>query len=254
MAVNAMTTTVKESPMKRAPNATPGPLDDRPFPRRAGRRLTTLILLAAALWTGAAWAQVDLTEFSAGEVIRADEVNANFRSLADLAEANEARLDAAAEAETAGTLRVGPHDVVPFATYITSSTANGQPYEFMRGVRGKHGLELLGSAIGSGGRFCFGTGLDLPDGATIVAFAAILADPDASGTTDLAEAYLEVRSWTDTGADTVAEVAALGGDYTQTATIGGDLPVTVDTAANEYRVVTCLEGDGGFLGARIEHE
>lgn len=240
--------------MNRVPNATTGARSDRRRPRRAGRALATLILLATTLWTGAAWAQVDLTEFSAGDVIRADEMNANFRSLADLAEANDARLDAADAAETAGTVRVGPHDVVPFATYITSSTANGQSYEFMRGVRGKHGLELLGSAIGSGGRFCFGTGLDLPDGATIVEFAAILADPDASGTTDLAEAYLQVRPWTDTGGATVAEVAALGGDYAQTATIGGDLPVTVDTAANEYRVVTCLEGYGGFLGARIEHE
>lgn len=240
--------------MNRPSIVTPAPHDDRSRPRRARRDLATLILLAAALWTGAAWAQVDLTVFSAGDVIRADEVNANFRSLADLAEANEARLDATADAETAGTVRVGPHDVVPSETSITETTAAGEAYEFTRGPRGKSGLELLGSAGNSGGLFCFGAGLDLPDGATIVEFAAILADPDASGFTDQADAYLQVRPWTDPRTDTLAQVSALGSDYAESATIGGDLPVTVDAAANEYRLVTCLQGDGGFLGARIEHE
>lgn len=215
----------------------------------AHRTLATLLFACAATILGAASAQIDLTTFSAGDVIRADEVNANFRSVADAAEANQARLDAI---ET-GTVRVGPHDLVATESEITASTANGTPFAFERGLRGKSGLELLGSSAGSGGYFCFGTGLDLPEGATIVEFAAILKDPDASGTADAADAFLQARTWTATQADDLASVAALGTDYDETATIGGDLPATVDTATNEYRLMTCLQGEGGFLGARVEY-
>lgn len=194
-----------------------------------------------------------------GDEVRVDEIhvddaNGDPRALRDLAEANEARLDASDAAETAGTVRVGPHDVVPSESSVTTTTAHGQVYDFTRGPRGKSGLELIGSAIRSGAQLCFGTGLELPDGATIAEFAAILADPDASGGTDVAEAYLQARPWFDTRTETLARVVALGRDYTETATTGQDLPVTVDTASNEYRLVTCLQGDGGFLGARIEHE
>jgi len=252
--MTVVATSMKESQMKRAPNATPGPRCDRSRPRPTRRAVATLILLAAALWTGAAWAQVDLTVFSAGDVIRADEVNANFRSLADLAEANDARLDAATAAETAGTVRVGPYDMVPSETFNTATAAD-EPYEFSRGPRGgKTGLELLPGASSSDGQFCFGTGLDLPDGATIVEFFAILGNEPGGFGTGQAEAFLQVRPWTDAASDTVAVVMAPGSDYAEVPTVSGDLPVTVDATANEYRVVTCLEGDGGFLGARIEHD
>src|SRR6056297_863301 len=200
VAVNAVTTStdMKESPMKRVSNVPPRHRSERSGPRPARHALATLILLAAALWTGAAWSQVDLTVFSAGDVIRADEVNANFRSLADLAEANDARLDAATAAETAGTVRVGPYDMVPSETFNTATAAD-EPYEFSRGPRGgKTGLELLPGASSSDGQFCFGTGLDLPDGATIVEFFAILGNEPGGFGTGQAEAFLQVRPWTDT--------------------------------------------------------
>jgi hypothetical protein len=249
---------VNGDPMTRPANATPTPristTRDARRATRARRTLATLLLACAATLLGAASAQIDLTTFSAGDVIRADEVNANFRAVADAAEANQNRLDAIATG--ARTLRVGPHDLVASESQITSSTANGTPYEFTRGPRGKSGLELLGTSQSSGGLFCFGTGLDLPEGASITEFAAILKDPDASGDAEAAEAYLQTRAWTDTRTDTIAAVGALGTTYDETATVGGvggALPATVDAAAYEYRVVTCLEGGGGFLGARVEY-
>jgi hypothetical protein len=232
--------------MTRPAHATPTP---RTSTTRARRTLATLLLVCAATWLGVAFAQIDLTTFTAGDVIRADEVNANFRSVADAAESNQARLDAI---ET-GTVRVGPHDLVASESEITASTANGTPFAFTRGPRGKSGLELLGSSASSGGYFCFGTGLDLPEGASIVEFAAILKDPDASGAADAADAFIEARTWTGTRADGLANVAALGTEYGESATIGGALPATVDTSANEYRLMTCLQGEGGFLGARVEY-
>ena len=240
--------------MKRPANATHGAGRRTttfclPRMRRLGRALATMILVGAATCLTSATAQIDLTTFTAGDVIRADEVNANFRSVADAAEANQARLDAI---ET-GTLRVGPHDLVASESHITTTSAPGTPYEFTRGPRGKAGLELLGPSDGSGGLFCFGTGLDLPEGTSIVEFAAILKDPDGSGDAEAAEALLQTRAWTETRVDTIAGVGAPGPDYEEDVTTGLDLPVTVDTAANEYRLVTCLEGGGGFLGARIEY-
>lgn len=217
--------------------------------RPLGRTIAAMLLAGAAALLGIASAQIDLTTFTAGDVIRADEVNANFRSVADAALANRARLDAI---ET-GTVRVGPHDLVASESEITTTTATSTPYAFTRGPRGKSGLELLGSSAGSGGYFCFGTGLDLPKGATIVEFAAILKDPDASGPADAANAFIQTRAWTGTRTDALASVGALGSAYDETATIGGVLPATVDPAANEYRLMTCLQGEGGFLGARVEY-
>ena len=217
--------------------------------RDLGRVLASMILVGVATCLGSATAQVDLTTFTAGDVIRADEVNTNFRSVADAAEANLARLDAI---ET-GTLRVGPHDLVASESQITATNANGTPYAFTRGPRGKSGLELLGTSETSGGLFCFGTGLDLPDGASIVEFAAILKDPDGSGDAEAAEAYLQSRAWTEARRDMVAGVGAPGTTYGEASTTGMNLPATVDDAAYEYRLITCLEGGGGFLGARIEY-
>ena len=94
----------------------------------ARRTLATLLLACAATLLGVASAQIDLTTFTAGDVIRADEVNANFRSVADAAQANQARLDAF---ET-GTVRVGPHDLVASESEITAATANGTPGAFTR--------------------------------------------------------------------------------------------------------------------------
>lgn len=213
----------------------------------------------ARRWLGAAATAVLLSLLVAcvpattgdGETNRSDASSADARSPSDLAQANEARLDALVAAETPGTVRVGPHDLLPSETSITTSTAQGQAYDFTRGPRGKAGLELIGSAIGSGAQFCFGTGLELTDGASIVAFSAILADPDGSDDRDLAEAYLQVRPWTGTRADTVARVAGQGGDAAYEVATDHDLPVTVDAAANEYRLLGCLEGRGGFLGGRI---
>ena len=215
----------------------------------ARRTLATLLLACAATLLGVASAQIDLTTFTAGDVIRADEVNANFRSVADAAQANQARLDAI---ET-GAVRVGPHDLVASESEITTTTATSTPYAFTRGPRGKSGLELLGSSAGSGGYFCFGTGLDLPEGASIIEFAAILKDPDGAGTADAASAFVQSRPWTQTRANDLATVDALDPAYAEITTVGDALPATVDTVTNEYRVVTCLQGDGGFLGARVEY-
>jgi hypothetical protein len=234
------------------------PLVHRPTPadrhaddgRRRARPLAVLTLLLAVLWLGTAAAQIDLTEFSAGDVIRADEVNANFRAVADVAESNQARLDAVAS----GTERVGPYDMTPSETTVTAATAGGTAYDFARGARGKSGLELIGTAGNSGGVFCFGAALDLPDGATIVEFAAVLADPDGSGTGSSVEAVLEERPWTDTRPDAVADLVGLTPAYSETATTDDALPATVDNAANEYRVVACLQGDAGFLGARVAYQ
>ena len=154
----------------------------------------------------------------------------------------------------AAAVYVGPHDVQPSETELTSSTANGEPYAFLRGVRGKSGLELLGRAADSGGTFCFGSGLDLPDGARIVAVAAILADPDGpDAREDAAEAFLQERPWTETRAATLAALDAQGGGYEWTVATGGELPARVDRAANEYRLMACIRGDGGFLGARVTY-
>jgi hypothetical protein len=151
-------------------------------------------------------------------------------------------------------VHVGPHDVQPSESNITASTANGEPYAYLRGVRGKSGLELQGAAIDSGGTFCFGTGLDLPDGARIVALAAVLADPDGPDErADAAETFLQARPWTETRADTLAAVAAPGGGYEQAVATGDGLPATVDRSANEIRLIACLRGDGGFLGARVTY-
>lgn len=213
------------------------------------RTLATMILVGVAICLGAATPQINLTTFAAGDVIHADEVNAKLRSMADAAEANAARLDAT----DTGTVRVGAHDLVAFETQITAFTARGTQYEFTRGPRGKAGLELLGTSHASGGVFGFGTGLDLPEGASIVEFAAILKDPDGSGDAEAAEAYLQSRSWNETRADSIAAVGAAGATYEEAATVGHALPAMVDPTANEYRLVTCLEGGGGFLGARVEY-
>lgn len=149
---------------------------------------------------------------------------------------------------------VGPHDVQPSESEITSSTANGEPYAYLRGVRGKSGLELQGSAIDSGGTFCFGAGLALPDGARIVAVAAVLADPDGpEEREDAAEVFLQERPWTETRAATVVALDAPGGDYAEATATGDGLPATVDRTANEYRLMTCIRGRGGFLGARATY-
>jgi len=153
-----------------------------------------------------------------------------------------------------GAVYVGPHDVQPSETEITSSTANGEPYAYLRGVRGKSGLELLGRAADSGGTFCFGAGLAVPDGARIVAVAAFLADPDGPDErADAAEVFLQERPWADTRARTLVALDAPGGGYAEAAATGDDLPATVDRAANEYRLMTCIRGEGGFLGARVTY-
>jgi hypothetical protein len=153
-----------------------------------------------------------------------------------------------------GAVYVDPHDVQPSESEITASTANGEPFAYLRGVRGKSGLELLGSAADSGGTFCFGAGLDLPDGARIVAVAAFLADPDGPDErADAAEVFLQERPWLETRAATLAALDAPGGDYAEVAATGEALPATVDRGANAYRLMTCIRGEGGFLGARVTY-
>jgi hypothetical protein len=237
---------VKEPLVKRPARSTRHADDGR----RRARPLAALTLLLAALLVGSAAAQIDLTEFSAGDVIRADEVNANFRAVADVAESNQARLDGLGS----GTERVGPYDMTPSETTVTAQTGGGTEYDFARHSRGKAGLELIGAAESSGGLFCFGATLDLPDGATIVEFGAVLAESDPGGAGSTAEAFLEARPWTDTRGDQLATLTALTTTYTESATVGAALPATVDNAANEYRVVACLQGDAGFLGARVAYQ
>ena len=149
---------------------------------------------------------------------------------------------------------VGPHDVQPSESEITASTANGEPYAYLRGVRGKSGLELQGSAIDSGGTFCFGAGLDLPDSARIVAVTAFLADPDGPDErADAAEVFLQERPWDETRAGTLVALDAPGGGYAEATATGDELPATVARSQNEYRLMTCIRGDGGFLGARVTY-
>ena len=217
-----------------------------PSVRHLVRTVATMLLIGAAACLGSATAQVDLTTFAAGDVIRADEVNENFRSLADAAEANQARLDAIAS----GTVRVGPYDVEPSESRVTTSSGQGTAYDF---TRRKSGLELLGPSDASDGYFCFGTGLDLPEGASIVGFAAILKDPDGAGGADAAEAFIAERPWTEVPADSLAAVDGAGASYGEISATSASLPATVENAANAYRLVTCLAGEGGFLGARIEY-
>lgn len=206
-------------------------------------RTTGILVLLAVLATAAA--QIPLITFTEGTTIRSDEVNQNFSAIAAAAERNRAKLDAI---ET-GTLRVTPIQMAPVETTGTTASTGGTAFEY---TRRKGGLLLLGPSD-SGGLFCFASRIEIPDGAVVTSLASTLK----ADVGDLASASLTERAWADRPSSEIASVDAVSATYedvVKTSETTTDLPVTVDATANEYRVLACLQGDGGFLGARVEYE
>ncbi len=211
------------------------------------RAIPFLVATLAALLASAALAQIELTEFQSGTPIVADEMNANFDAVVDAIESNRARLDAI---ET-GTLRVTPIDMVPLNTFDFRGSGVDLDY-----IRDKDDyLGLAGEADDGAAYFCFAARIDPPDGSTLTTFAATMSEDAGSG--DIAEAVLYERPWDDAqlgNENALATVDQFQTTFGEEIASGGDLPVVVDTDANEYRVEACLQRRAGFLGARVEYE
>lgn len=201
-------------------------------PMKITKLMAAITLIAGA---GLVAAQVPLTTFTAGDVIRADEVNENFESLADAVEAIESR-----PAATDGTVRVTPVDMAP----DESAT------DYMR-LSHKAELLLAGDSYTGGEMHCFDARVDLPEGAEVTSFGALLKAGD--GADDTADAFLRERPWDSRPSDVLASVEATADEFREEATTSG-LPVSVDPAGHAYVVTTCLQGRSGFLGARVSYE
>lgn len=191
------------------------------------RDLLRALAAAALMAASSAAAQPALTPFSRGGPIEADELNRNFEELAD-----------AVGSLATGVVRIDPFEMAP----LRSST------EYLR-FKGE--LVLTGDSD-AGDPVCFGTVAELPDGAEILAFAARLSVPENGSENTVAEAFLGRRAWDGRSTEWFSTVEAQGPDYQEDVSLEG-LPVVVDREAGAYRVATCLGGDGGFLGARIEY-
>ncbi len=104
------------------------------------RYLQTLIVVCCTFLSLAAFAEDSLTVFKAGDRVKADEMNANFKTLADaIEEANEALADAVSfegmedvygglseeEEEASNFLERATADVVPCSESDTSCLING---------------------------------------------------------------------------------------------------------------------------------
>lgn len=193
----------------------------------------TLVLFATILF-GTAAAQIDLTPFSSGDPIVAEEVNGNFQELAD-----------AVTAIADGEYRILPPDLTP--------TDDGADYRY--GVNNKSELFLDGDLAGF---TCFGHHVRLPDGATVTRHGSTMAEPSPGDAPDgdRAEAYFLKRPFSttsDQAPDAVVESIAAATTFQESATIGGNLPETIDNETYVYEYRVCLEGGGRFLNARLTY-
>lgn len=213
-------------------------------------------VLIAALATfvvgSAALAQVNLVTFSEGDVIRADDVNQNFESVASAVESVQGRVDTL-EGDESREVRVTRADLVPAQGAPDGQDQDGFEYQYSQ-LPNRAQLELAGNARIDGYQYCFYTRLDLPDGATITEFAATLLDEDLGAADSLGVAYLMERAWTSIPFDTLASVAATSVDFQEVATSSTPLPHDVDASAHAYLVMVCLQRQGEFLGARVDYD